>query len=210
MTVPRLDATHDPARRSWVESANAPGAISHPEPADGRVPKGPRRQPRRRGHRGTDPRSDRAGSASGEIARWAKAYSARGVSIPCHGPTAGGVDAAAPGSRRCWTPGAKTGTCRLSGRADVEMQMPVRIRGFTDFYASREHATNVGSMFRDPENALLPNWLHIPIGYNGRASTVVVSGTPVTRPLDSSRRPTMLAPRGGRRGSSISRWNWAR
>ena len=65
----------------------------------------------------------------------------------------------------------------------VEMHLPVRIGGFTDFYASREHATNVGSMFRDPQNALLPNWLHIPIGYNGRASTVVVSGTPVTRPL---------------------------
>jgi fumarylacetoacetase len=82
----------------------------------------------------------------------------------------------------------------LVRQADVEMQMPVRIRGFTDFYASREHATNVGAMFRDPENALLPNWLHIPIGYNGRASTVVVSGTPVTRPLDSSRRRTMPCP----------------
>jgi fumarylacetoacetase len=85
----------------------------------------------------------------------------------------------------------------LVRQADVEMQMPVRIRGFTDFYASREHATNVGSMFRDPENALLPNWLHIPIGYNGRASTVVVSGTPVTRPLDSSRRPDDAVPRVG-------------
>lgn len=56
------------------------------------------------------------------------------------------------------------------------------MKGFTDFYSSKEHATNVGIMFRDKHNPLLPNWLHISIGYNGRASTVVVSGTPVRRP----------------------------
>jgi fumarylacetoacetase len=61
--------------------------------------------------------------------------------------------------------------------------LPIKVEGYTDFYASKEHATNVGTMFRDPENALMPNWLHIPIGYNGRASTVVVSGTDVRRPL---------------------------
>ena len=63
------------------------------------------------------------------------------------------------------------------------MHLPIFVRSFTDFYASREHATNVGTLFRGPENALPPNWLHIPIGYNGRASTVVVSGTDVRRPL---------------------------
>ncbi len=52
---------------------------------------------------------------------------------------------------------------------DVEMQLPVLIGDYTDFYSSREHATNVGKMFRDPENALLPNWLHIPVGYHGRS-----------------------------------------
>lgn len=62
------------------------------------------------------------------------------------------------------------------------LRLPLGIPGYTDFYSSKEHATNVGSMFRDPKNALLPNWLHIPIGYNGRASSVVVSGTPVLRP----------------------------
>jgi len=62
------------------------------------------------------------------------------------------------------------------------MHMPIRVAGFTDFYSSKEHATNVGTMFRDKTNPLLPNWLHIPIGYNGRASTVVVSGTPIRRP----------------------------
>jgi fumarylacetoacetase len=70
----------------------------------------------------------------------------------------------------------------LIAQADARLHLPVDIPGYTDFYSSREHATNVGSMFRDPQNALLPNWLEIPIGYNGRASSVVVSGTPVTRP----------------------------
>ncbi len=65
---------------------------------------------------------------------------------------------------------------------DVEMQLPVYIGDYTDFYSSREHATNVGAMFRDPENALLPNWLHIPVGYHGRSSTIVPSGIPVHRP----------------------------
>jgi fumarylacetoacetase len=65
----------------------------------------------------------------------------------------------------------------------VTMCMPVEIGDYTDFYSSREHATNVGMMFRDPANALLPNWLWIPVGYHGRASSVVVSGTPIYRPM---------------------------
>ena len=66
---------------------------------------------------------------------------------------------------------------------DVEMQLPVLIGDYTDFYSSKEHATNVGKMFRDPENALLPNWLHIPVGYHGRSYTRVPSGIPVHRPM---------------------------
>lgn len=65
---------------------------------------------------------------------------------------------------------------------EVEMYMPVQVGDYTDFYSSREHATNVGTMFRDPNNALLPNWLHIPVGYHGRASSIVISGTPIHRP----------------------------
>lgn len=64
----------------------------------------------------------------------------------------------------------------------VRMLLPLRVGDYTDFYSSREHATNVGSMFRDPNNALLPNWLHMPIGYHGRASSIVVSGTKIKRP----------------------------
>lgn len=67
-------------------------------------------------------------------------------------------------------------------QSGVEMLLPAEVGDYTDFYASREHATNVGMMFRDPKNALLPNWLHIPVGYHGRASSVVVSGTGIRRP----------------------------
>lgn len=70
----------------------------------------------------------------------------------------------------------------LVPRKDATTHLPVDIPGYTDFYSSKEHATNVGSMFRDPKNALLPNWSELPVGYNGRASSVVVSGTPVRRP----------------------------
>jgi len=64
----------------------------------------------------------------------------------------------------------------------VEMCMPVQIGDYTDFYSSKEHATNVGIMFRDPANALLPNWLWIPVGYHGRASSVILSGQNIHRP----------------------------
>lgn len=65
----------------------------------------------------------------------------------------------------------------------VTMLMPLKVGNYTDFYSSIEHATNLGKMFRDPVNALLPNWRHLPVGYHGRASSIVVSGTPVHRPV---------------------------
>lgn len=78
--------------------------------------------------------------------------------------------------------------------ADAKLHLPVNIPGYTDFYSSKEHATNVGSMFRDPKNALLPNWSEMPIGYNGRASSVVVSGTPVRRPNGQLKLPDQERP----------------
>ena len=69
----------------------------------------------------------------------------------------------------------------------VVMHLPVRIGDYTDFYSSRQHAYNVGVMFRDPANALLPNWLHLPVGYHGRSSSIVVSGTPIHRPMGQFR-----------------------
>jgi fumarylacetoacetase len=79
--------------------------------------------------------------------------------------------------------------------ARAALHMPFRVAEYTDFYAGRHHAFNVGTMFRGPENALPPNWLHIPIGYNGRASSVVVSGTPVTRPWGQIKGPNDAVPR---------------
>ena len=73
--------------------------------------------------------------------------------------------------------------------ADATLHMPLVVSEFTDFYAGRHHATNVGTMFRGAENALPPNWLHIPIGYNGRASSVVVSGTDIRRPWGQLKSP---------------------
>jgi fumarylacetoacetase len=78
--------------------------------------------------------------------------------------------------------------------ADVKLHMPIAVAGYTDFYSSKEHATNVGVMFRGKDNALQPNWLHMPIGYNGRASTVVVSGTKVRRPRGQLKPPSAEVP----------------
>jgi fumarylacetoacetase len=78
----------------------------------------------------------------------------------------------------------------LIPQKDCILHMPFVISEFTDFFASYHHAKNVGTMFRGPENALPPNWLHIPIGYNGRASTVIVSGTDVKRPRGQLKPPT--------------------
>jgi fumarylacetoacetase len=70
---------------------------------------------------------------------------------------------------------------------DVEVHLPVNIGDYTDFYSSKEHATNVGTMFRDPNNALLPNWLHIPVGYHGRSSSIVPTGKNILRPYGQSK-----------------------
>ncbi|MCE7863563.1 MAG: fumarylacetoacetase [Bacteroidetes bacterium CHB5] len=77
---------------------------------------------------------------------------------------------------------------------EVQMLLPVQISNYTDFYSSEEHATNVGSMFRDPKNALLPNWKHLPIGYHGRASSIVVSGTNLHRPKGQIKLPDSEMP----------------
>lgn len=77
----------------------------------------------------------------------------------------------------------------LHDMTDVQMLLPVDIGDYTDFYSSREHATNVGTMFRGKENALKPNWVHLPVGYHGRASSVVVSGTDLHRPIGQLKMP---------------------
>lgn len=81
-------------------------------------------------------------------------------------------------------------TLPLVPMAGATLHLPIRVTEFTDFYASKNHAFNVGVLFRGPENALPPQWTHMPIGYNGRASSVVVSGTPVRRPMGQVRGET--------------------
>jgi len=77
----------------------------------------------------------------------------------------------------------------LHRRSAVKMVLPAEIGDYTDFYSSREHATNIGVMLRGKDNALQPNWLHIPVGYHGRASSVVISGTDVHRPKGQTKPP---------------------
>lgn len=77
----------------------------------------------------------------------------------------------------------------LYNASSVQMLMPVRVGDYTDFYSSIEHATNVGAMFRDPANALLPNWRHMPVGYHGRSSSIMVSGTSIHRPKGQTKPP---------------------
>jgi len=85
----------------------------------------------------------------------------------------------------------------LSHIGDVQMMMPVMVGDYTDFYSSLEHATNVGKMFRDPEKALLPNWRHIPVGYHGRSSSIVVSGTDIHRPKGQTIKDDSVLPEFG-------------
>lgn len=82
----------------------------------------------------------------------------------------------------------------LLPRSSVTMHLPARIGDYTDFYSSKEHATNVGIMLRGPDQALMPNWLHVPIAYHGRASSIVVSGTDVRRPLGQTKADDAAAP----------------
>lgn len=71
----------------------------------------------------------------------------------------------------------------------VVMHLPINIGDYTDFYASKEHASNVGEIFRGKDNALMPNWLHLPVGYHGRASSLISSGTPIKRPSGQMKPP---------------------
>jgi len=82
----------------------------------------------------------------------------------------------------------------LIPQKDATMHLPIRVGDYTDFYSSESHATNVGTMFRDPDNALLPNWKHIPVGYHGRASSIVISGTPLHRPKGQTIAPEAKNP----------------
>jgi fumarylacetoacetase len=184
-----LNETHAPGQRSWVVAANAPDA-------DFPVQNLPY------GVFSTGDEGPRCGVAIGDLILDLAAIGAAGLLRP---DTAAVFDRPALNDflalgpaiwretrRRLWQllreeKGALRDDAALCTRAlvpiaEVRLHLPIFVRSFTDFYASRHHAENVGTMFRGRENALPPNWLHMPIGYNGRASTVVVSGQPIRRP----------------------------
>ncbi len=185
-----MDATHDPSRASWVP---VPAGSDFPIQ---NLPFGVFRRP------GQAPR---VGTAIGEHVLDLAALHAAGRFEGVAGAESDVFDRDALNDlmalgRGAWTairarlsdlleagnPGLRD-DAPLRGRAlipaaEVEMLLPARIGDYTDFYSSIEHATNMGRMFRDPERALLPNWRHLPVGYNGRTSSIVVSGTGVRRP----------------------------
>jgi fumarylacetoacetase len=198
----RLDATHDPKLKSWVSAANDP-ATDFPIQ---NLPFGvftDKRNP-----------SARVGVAIGDRILDLSVLERMHLLEPAPGTLVfdrSSLNAFIALGRDAWkrtrarissllsadNPALRDSPLRetaLVPQADADMLLPVEIPGYTDFYSSKEHATNVGSMFRDPANALMPNWLEIPIGYNGRASSVVVSGTPVQRPNGQLKAPTAERP----------------
>ena len=180
--------------KSWVESANDPDGwfplnnLPYGVFDDGKGP--------------------RAGAALGDMVLDLAALEEQGI-VPAAGFRNGALNefmAEGPGNwervrdvlTRILAEGAEERD-RVAGavhpQSGVTMLLPFVVSEFTDFYAGRYHAANVGTMFRGPENALPPNWLHMPIGYNGRASSVVVSGTDVRRPWGQLKGPADEAPR---------------
>jgi fumarylacetoacetase len=199
-----LNETHDPNARSWVESANDPKT-------DFPIQNLPFGVFRRRGT--TEP--PRIGVAIGNQVVDLAACSSQGllqaagdpVMRACQEPALNGLMAlgqpAASGLRKALysllsgSNAQQSSAARnLIPMADAELFVPAHIAGYTDFYASIHHATNAGRLFR-PENPLLPNYKHVPIAYHGRASSIVVSGTPVVRPSGQQRQgenPPAYAP----------------
>jgi fumarylacetoacetase len=199
-----VNETHDPSIHSWVESAHAPGCDFPLQ----NLPFGVFR------HRGSED-EPRIGVAIGTQILDLDACSSQGllqvagdaVARACREPVLNALMALGPGpasalrrvlhSVLAQGSGQQTGAAgNLTPIADAELFVPAHIGGYTDFYASLHHATNVGRLFR-PENPLLPNYKHVPIAYHGRASSIVVSGTPVVRPsgqLRSGENPPVYLP----------------
>jgi fumarylacetoacetase len=191
-----LDATFDAARRSWVDSANDPGT-------DFPIQNLPYGTFTRR----TGNRDGELGVAIGDRILSLRACAEQGLLTGSIGKVVTPIaleNGALTGLLRLGRAAARelrvalwellsegNAAARLGdeitvSQSDVEMLLPIRVGNYTDFYASIHHATNVGSMFR-PDNPLLPNYKYVPIGYHGRASSIVVSGTPVTRPNGQTR-----------------------
>ncbi|MEO1681503.1 MAG: fumarylacetoacetase [Pseudomonadota bacterium] len=192
------NATHDPARLSWINSANAPQSdfpIQNLPYGVFSVGDGPKRVGVAIGDMILDLTAlEEAGTLTPGGAT--KVFD-RGVLNPLMALPQGVWSATRAKIADLLDADGGDRALPLVAQAEATLHLPMFVRSFTDFYASKEHATNVGTMFRDPDNALMPNWLHIPIGYNGRASTVVVSGTEIHRPNGQLKGPQDKAPRFG-------------
>jgi fumarylacetoacetase len=199
-----VDATHDPSRRSWVESANEAGDFPLQNLPFGVF--------RRRG----EEEPGRVGIAIGDMildvtachdAGWFSGLAER-ASAACAEPALNPlmqlgtkprtelrrqVSALLSADSPAYRSNRRLGDRILVAQSDAEMLLPAVIGDYTDFYASVHHAGNVGSMFR-PDNPLLPNYKWVPIGYHGRASSIVPSGTPVPRPSGQSKAPDAESP----------------
>jgi len=161
------DDTHDPARRSWVASANRPGCDFPLQ----NLPLGVFVAPgENRGRIGIA-----IGDAILDVSEWLPGET---LNAFCALPASQRADL-----RKEWVKALEAGAAPrpVFAQADCTMRLPTVVGDYTDFYASIHHATNVGKLFR-PDNPLLPNYKHVPIAYHGRASSLVVSGTPVRRP----------------------------
>lgn len=161
------DTTHDPALRSWVESANRPGCDFPVQNLPVGVFQAPGESRARLGVA--------IGDAILDVGEWLAGDTLNGYfALPA---------ARRRDLRREWSRALEAGAAPrpLYSQAECVMRLPAVVGDYTDFYASIDHATNVGRMFR-PDNPLLPNYRHVPIAYHGRSSSLVVSGTPVRRP----------------------------
>ena len=199
--TPELNETHDPALRSWIESANDPAT-------DFPIQNLPFGVYRRRGAR----ERPRVGVAIGDrildVVACRRAAYLTAAADPCESTTLNRFMAAGPevwstlrgelsailrdGSYRAREMRESEETFFLP-MAEAELLVPAEIGDYTDFYASIHHATNVGGMFR-PDNPLLPNYKYVPIGYHGRASSIVASGSAVERPKGQTKGPETAAP----------------
>lgn len=185
----RLDETHDPSTRSWVESAQFAGTDFPIQ----NLPYGVFSR--------SDETTRHVGVAIGEEILDLTMLEASGLLDLGRAPVfaSGSLNPLMALPPHYWRlarerifellregvdtlQGSALAASALAPQNNSTMHLPFEVKGFTDFYSSREHATNVGTLFRGPADALPPNWLHLPIAYNGRASTVVVSGTPIRRP----------------------------
>jgi fumarylacetoacetase len=203
-----MDSTHDAKRRSWVESANEPECDFPIQNLPFGVFRraGSSEQPRigvaigdqildiqqcvkDRLLQGISPECACALSATTlnqfmHLGRqhWKAARAAVGELLDWESKKHGGSATPEAAEEKGGRKGRERGTVALVPMRDAELLLPASIGDYTDFYASIHHARNVGSMFR-PDNPLLPNYKHLPVGYHGRASSIVVSGTPIRRPM---------------------------